>query len=192
LHDARGDLLRVVGRRQVLAEDHELVAAEPGDDVARPDHRLQPPSGLRQHPVAGLMAEDVVHVLEAVEVHIEDGEGPACALGAEHRTHQQLVEEFAVGQPGERVVGGLVLELVLVELADGRVTRDQREHLDSVHGGRGERHVDRHGRLVLASRLDHMLVLLPSNVAQPAATVGNRERRDQVADGTTDELRLGP
>ena len=42
LHDPGGDLLGVVGRREVLAEHDELVAPRARDDVAGPDHRLEP------------------------------------------------------------------------------------------------------------------------------------------------------
>ena len=66
-----GDLDRLLARGlvgQVFAEDRELVAAEAGDGVAGPDHRLELARDRDQQLVAGVVAEAVVDVLEAVEV----------------------------------------------------------------------------------------------------------------------------
>ena len=63
--DERGRLLVVAGAE---GEDHELVAADARDGVARADDRLEAAGERAQDGVAGAVTADVVHVLEAVEV----------------------------------------------------------------------------------------------------------------------------
>ena len=87
----------IAGRRVVDAGEHdrELVAAHPGDEVAGPDAAAQAAATRDEELVAGVVAEAVVHVLEAVEVeeqHRERVAGPAPAAHA----LQLLVEAAAV------------------------------------------------------------------------------------------------
>ncbi len=66
--------------------------------------------------------ERVVDELEAVEVEVEDGEHPALvALRARDGELEVIHEERAVRQPGERVVEGVVVELLLGDAAVGDV-----------------------------------------------------------------------
>ena len=62
-----------------------------------------------QDVVAGGVAERVVDLLEAVEVHQHDGDAAALALGGQQRLLDAVVEEDAVRQLGQRVVERLVL-----------------------------------------------------------------------------------
>ena len=62
----RGGGVVVGGRRQ---HDRELVAAEPGHDVLAAHLVLQAEGHLLEERVAEVMAERVVHFLEAIEVH---------------------------------------------------------------------------------------------------------------------------
>ena len=64
---------------QVLGDDDELVAAEPGDGVSVADDAAQPVGDLREHLVAGGVPEAVVDGLELVEV---DEQQPDRAGGA--------------------------------------------------------------------------------------------------------------
>ncbi len=64
----RGDL---VGR--ALAQDAELVAAEPGDDLALADDVVEPGRDDRQQLVPPVVAERVVDLLEALEIDEEHG-----------------------------------------------------------------------------------------------------------------------
>ena len=67
----REDLLgRDAGPVFVGADDdhHEFVAADSGDFVARPHDGFDPVADFLEHGIAGLMAERVVDVLEAIEV----------------------------------------------------------------------------------------------------------------------------
>ena len=98
------------GLVDVLADDDELVAAEAGDEVARAHGRAQPARDLDEQLVAGRVAEGVVDDLEVVQV--EEEAGQAAGARPEPLGHV-LGEQRAVGQPGQRVVVGLVGELGL-------------------------------------------------------------------------------
>jgi hypothetical protein len=64
--DPLGELHRALLAVELVAQDHELVAAEARDGVARPQHPLQARRERRQELVAGLVAEAVVDDLEVV------------------------------------------------------------------------------------------------------------------------------
>ena len=85
----------------------------------RPDARLDAPRDGDQELVADVVAEAVVDRLEVVEVE-EEHCGPADVAVVE-RAADPLREEHPVRKAGERVVVGLVAELVLQlrELGDG-------------------------------------------------------------------------
>jgi hypothetical protein len=88
-----------------------------------------PRDGHQQY-VALIVAVGVVDRLEAVEVHIHHGNLLLVPAGARHGLLQAIRQHRAVGQAGQRVVVGNVLELVLVCLQlrdvgqDGHVVRD--------------------------------------------------------------------
>ena len=91
--------------RRRVEQDHELVAAEPADGVARAQDAFgcRARDGL-QELVAGGVPERVVHALEAVEVEEERRHGRTLAT----RTRQQLLGAFEhqnpVRKPGQRIV----------------------------------------------------------------------------------------
>ena len=66
-------------RGGVLAEDHELVAAESSERVGRSKGRTDAPGDLGQELVADLVTECVVDRLEAIEVEVHDRERLAVA-----------------------------------------------------------------------------------------------------------------
>jgi hypothetical protein len=129
-------------------EDGELVPAEPGDQVAGAAHAPQPVRDDAQQLVAGGVAVAVVDRLEPVEVEHEDGEVLArrVVVGCGHLL-QALGEQVAVGQAGERVVVGLVGQVLGRLLEPVRQVPCRRQRLGLVlqqqhvvdHGvGRGE------------------------------------------------------
>ena len=59
------------GRQQ----HHKLVAAQPGHHIRGGDAAPEPAGNLHQHVVPGLVAEDVVDLLEVVQVQQEDVHG---------------------------------------------------------------------------------------------------------------------
>ena len=115
LGDRAGFRDRVVDARQ---HHRELVAAQPRDDVLRAHGMPEPAGHGDEQRVADGVAERVVDDLEVVEVDEQDAERLRAGreLGA-----QALHEQQPVGQLGERVVVGLMVELLLqrVQLRDG-------------------------------------------------------------------------
>jgi hypothetical protein len=103
----------VVGALQVGQQHRELVAAQPGHDVGIAHGAPDAPGGEPQHHVAGRVAERVVGALEAVEVDVQHGQGPALPL----RLRQQLLEHdhqvVPVGQLREAVVVRLFVQLLV-------------------------------------------------------------------------------
>ena len=126
LLDTLGDHRRLAGVADVVEQDRELVAAEPGDGVAGPQGRLQPARDGDQQAVADVVAERVVDELEAVEVQEQHGPAgfrprPPAALRAPEGLIQAVEEQHAVREPGQRVVQRVVLEALLGRAAVGDV-----------------------------------------------------------------------
>ena len=117
---ARG-LLRAAA---VLAEQGELVAAQARHGQALA-HRRQALGHLLEHLVAGAVAEAFVDVLEQIQVQQQHA-APRRALGAALQgVLHALVEQQAVGQPGQRVVVGQVVQLLLGLLHGADVGEDR-------------------------------------------------------------------
>ena len=104
-----GDGHRGLRVHHLREEDAELVAAQPRDRVALTEALREPEADLLQQLVAARMAERVVDLLEAVEVHDHHGRGHVVAARRGERLTDAVVEERAVGQVRERVVERLVL-----------------------------------------------------------------------------------
>ena len=105
------------GIAQAFADDHELVAAQPGDIVVRSQRTAQPARHLHQHQIAGGVAEAVVDRLEVVQVEHARGDQPPAALGALQGGFQMDVQRAAIRQSGQRVMHGQVgLPLLLLQL----------------------------------------------------------------------------
>ncbi len=87
------------------------------------------------------MTEGVVDRLEVVQVHEQHGDGVGVAGQALQRMLHAISEERPVGEPGDRVVEGLMRELLLEGLALGDVSRveDDSLHVGIVHQIRAER-----------------------------------------------------
>ncbi len=84
--------------------DGELVAAEPREEVALAQRRLDAGGDLAQHRIAAAMVDGVVDLLELVDVEAEHGDMAAVALHARHRVGEAVVEGLAIGEAGEGVV----------------------------------------------------------------------------------------
>ena len=94
-----------------LREQHgEFVAAEPGGGIAVAQAGEQASRHALQHPVAGRVAQAVVDRLEVIQVQHHDGGHALFAAGQRQRLGEPVAEEFAVGQVGQRVVGGPMAE----------------------------------------------------------------------------------
>jgi hypothetical protein len=111
LEDALGDGMLAV-MAHVLEEDGELVAAQAGDGVDRPQALPDPLGHLDQQLVPGGVAEAVVDGLEAVEVQEQHRDGRHQARGARQRQAEAVEEQRPVRQLCERVVQGGAGELL--------------------------------------------------------------------------------
>ena len=95
---------------EVVHQDDELVAAPARHRVARPHRGLQALRDHAQHLVADVVAEAVVDALEAVEVDEQQRHQAAAADRPGECLLQAVEQQGAVGQAGEEVVGGFVLQ----------------------------------------------------------------------------------
>ena len=130
VEDPLGGLDRRLQIVDVLEQDRELVAAEPGGGVGRADARRDALRHLEQHPVADGVPEAVVDGLEVVEVDEQHGHAHALAQRPGHRVADALVEQRAVGEMRDRVVERLVGELLLERLALGDVAAVEHDPAD--------------------------------------------------------------
>ena len=122
---ALGDHGRLAGVADVVEQDGELVAAEPGDGVAGAQRRT--PAGARPRrssrsptwwPSESLTSLKRSRSRNSTAAHAR----PAlAALGAQDRLREAVQEQHAVGQPGQRVVQRVVLEALLGLAAVGDV-----------------------------------------------------------------------
>jgi hypothetical protein len=71
--DQLGDADGGIDVGDLRQQDPELVTAEPGDDAFVLEVLLEAGADLLEQDVAVVVAERVVHLLEAVEVHQHDG-----------------------------------------------------------------------------------------------------------------------
>ena len=122
----RGQRLHVAGAGKPLQHHGELVAAEAGHDVAGAHGAPDAVGHFLQEPVAGVVAERVVDDLERVQVEEEQRHLAAVAARAGRGAGELVVEELAVGDAGQRVVLGQVVEVQVGLLAlDGVADRAQ-------------------------------------------------------------------
>ncbi len=119
--------LRVADLRE---HDAELVAAEPSDEVGLPNAVPQRPGHVLQEPVAVLVSEDVVDLLEPVQVEVQSGQRLSVAPCHRERLLRLLAEEPAVGQSRQAVVVGQVSGLRRECLPGRDVPQDQEQAAD--------------------------------------------------------------
>ena len=93
-------------------QDREFISAQPRDHRARGHAFLEPPGGLFQRGVAARMAERIVHILEVIEIDPEDRHR-VVGLAPLERAGERGGEQRAIGQVGQHVVMGHVIDLVL-------------------------------------------------------------------------------
>lgn len=137
LLDALGNAQGVVGAAQRLGHDGELVAPQPRHGealfqigtaygVTAPQGGPEPCRHLLQQPVAGVVPQAVVDVLEPVEVEEHQRHRlPAAARAGDGQT-QAVAEQRSVGQTGQRVEVGQLLQLAFGQVAFGEVAQGGR------------------------------------------------------------------
>ncbi len=116
LADPCDDLLRERGRvsgiRDRSLDDDEFVAAHPGDGVGLAHQCAQAIGDDLEQLVAGGMTEGVVHRLELIEVEVMHGHH-LLAVEVGEGLLEPFVQQHAVGEIGQRIVVGHVLDLDL-------------------------------------------------------------------------------
>ena len=108
----------------------ELVAAEAGERVQAGAQLGEPASGLAQDGVADLQAQALVDLAEAVQVEVDQADAPAGFARGVDGGVQAVAELAAVGELGQAVVVGQVVEpaLGLLGLAFARNVAADAEH----------------------------------------------------------------
>src|SRR5262249_11408677 len=131
-----------------LQQDEEFVAAEPRHDVARAYRGAQAARDLDEETVPGVVAVEIVHLLEAVQVDEHAREPDRAAAGALHGLLERRPEAGAVGEAGEWVAVGERRDAFARERALGDVAPDAAVAEERAIGGEarlaGEREIARH------------------------------------------------
>jgi hypothetical protein len=83
--------------------DGELVAADPRHKIGGARDSGQPSRDLSQHPVAGLVTELIVHVLEPVDIQARERQWTAVSLSALDFGCQPDVKGAMVREPRQRI-----------------------------------------------------------------------------------------
>ena len=109
-----------------LGDNDEFVAIAAGNRVDVGEARRQAFSGSAQDDIARAMAQAIVDVLEAIKVERDDSKGPSRLGGAHDRLGEAIIEQIAVGQPGQIIVVGLAFELLKVAANVSSTARDFR------------------------------------------------------------------
>ena len=136
--DLGRDLSGAVGAGDLGHEDRELVAAEPGDRVARAQGSLRRPADHREQEIAVVVAQGVVDLLEAVEVDEQHRRRRSPAVCHRDGLRNAIVEEDPVGELGDRIVQRQVLALRAM-VAEAPRDDDDRDQHGGV-GGEAEQH----------------------------------------------------
>ena len=101
-----------IDRRSGVDEDHELVAAEPAQQVLAPDGVGHTAGDGDEQLVAGRVPHAVVEGLEVVEVDEQHAHRHAVPVRDREEPFGAVDEQGAVREPGERIVEGLLEQSV--------------------------------------------------------------------------------
>ena len=139
-----------VGRHRVGARDdeRELLAPEPGGDVAAAHRLAQRRADVAQDPIAVGMAVELVYGLEVVEVEGHQRERLVALVGALELEREPLVKAAVVDQPGERVGGREALQARLVAAQTEHQHHGHHDACEPERDDRGARQLargDQHG-----------------------------------------------
>ena len=123
----------------VVEHDGELLAAEPADQVERPELGASGRRENLQHAIANGVAEAVVDRLEVIEVGEQHRRRPRLGVAPLAERHHRLDKGAAVGDAGERIDQrrGLVAQLgaLLRHRQQDEGDRDgEQQRLEAQHG----------------------------------------------------------
>ncbi len=126
-----GHLAGALGAFEHRQDDAEAVVVQARHGIAFVHGFLDAFGGRLEQQVAGLSAEGMVDLPEAVQVDDLDPDLSALAARDRDRAFEAVVEQGLVRQPGERIVEG---EVGLARLVPGVFARIG-EHRDETGGG---------------------------------------------------------
>ena len=112
LEQLHGDRFHIDNIGHFVDQHDEFVTAPAGDGVDGTHRGAQRISHRDQHAVAGSVAELVVVDLEVINVDHDDAQAAAITTNARQRLGDAVVEQCAIGQSGELIVGGEKTELL--------------------------------------------------------------------------------
>ena len=176
--DPTGELDDVLDPLHVGLQDREFVAVQAGDHLGVADGRADPPGNGFQQFVAELVAEDVVHALEAIEIDDVQREDAIAAACARDLAAEPVAQERAIGKVGQRIVMGQMQEVALGPLAVGDVERGS-EHVGHATGALAQRRFRGQQHALLATAVEDLflearkrLAALEHQAVEPAAAGG--------------------
>ena len=108
-------------------QQQELVATAASHDVARTHVALQRRGDSREQHITGLVATDVVYLLEVVDIEIGERERSAVTFSASELPRSELAERSAVEGTGQRIGPGQRGLVRDHRLQPGQNTRDDHE-----------------------------------------------------------------
>ncbi len=121
--------VRQTAEAAVGVEQHdEFVAGQAGDGVGLTEGLAQPSRHLAQQRIGRLVAEAFIEQLETVQIDIQHRHVAAVAAHPLTGFLQPLLQQAAVGQPGEIVVMGQVAQ-TLLDLAPHAEVGDEGDHM---------------------------------------------------------------
>ncbi len=157
---------------QVGQQQDEFIAAETRQGIGGADRAVEAPGHIDQNLITDTVPEGIVDGLETIQVDEHDCQLLAAAPGQLDIVFQAVLQQGAVGQAGERVVGGLVGQLAFVLLLLRHVLHD-----DGVVGNAAVLVLDRRqGQLV------------PEGHAVASQVAHGEGRGFAVGDGGADQL----
>ena len=170
---------------EILDDDHELVAAEARQQVGLAQRGRELARDALQELVADPVAERVVDVLEPVEVDEQHADATAAALRLRNRLRQALVQQQAIGQSGQRVARGHVLQPLLRLDPRRHVLHERQDRRDLAVG------IEQRRVIPLAPDRVAVLAIVPGQ-ARSARLLAAHQRlqqsRDRLAVGLMHEL----
>ena len=102
VQQAPGDELRFIGMHEAGAEHHELIPAQAGHHVVRPEGPLHAPCQGNQQLITHGMAVDVIDLLETIEVAEQNRQPARLVLQLIQGCVEGLQQPTSIGQAGHR------------------------------------------------------------------------------------------
>ena len=118
------DFSRLAHVFHFVQHDRELIPADPGHGIGRPESAFHAPGDFTQEQVTHAMAEGVVHLFESIEIDKQHCETLAECIRLPHGTFETLFEKRAVRKARKAVVMGLELKTVVKVALLDRQTRN--------------------------------------------------------------------